>query len=89
MLRATGLPKMSLITLSLRAIVQKPVEFFLENRERFSHYNPRHGVTKSEAEEDENKENLSGKSEEGAEQPVFQSDDYRHLFNLVNHNETR
>ena len=86
---------MSLITLSLRAIVQKPVEFFLENRERFSQYDPRHGVTKcggANEDEDENKENLGRKEAETGDeqqQAVFHSDDYRHLFNLVNHNETR
>lgn len=79
LMSSTGLPKVSLITLALRAVVQKPVEFFLENRDKFKEHNVLNGVSQDS---DDGDEGTAGDQ-------VFLSGDYRNLFNLVNHNDSR
>ena len=43
-LHASKLDKIPLITLVLRAVTQKPAEYFLDNRDKFSGHNVRNGV---------------------------------------------
>ncbi|TRY68906.1 hypothetical protein TCAL_03792 [Tigriopus californicus] len=83
LMSSTGLPKVSLITLALRAVVQKPVEFFLENRDKFKEHNVLNGVAQDPDNGDE------GNAAGAGDDQRFLSGDYRNLFNLVNHNDSR
>ena len=73
----TQLNRLPLAMMAIRAITQKPIDFFLKEYDegKFDHHNVQNGVI--------NEKN------EGSKKQIFHSDDYLTLFNLVTHSERR
>ena len=76
----TELNRLPLAMMAFRAVTQKPLEFFLTeyDKGKFDQHNIQNGVI-IEKNDNEDKHNL----------PIYHSNDYLNLFNLVTHSERR
>ena len=76
----TELNRLPLAMMAFRAVTQKPLEFFLAeyDKGKFDQHNIQNGVI-IEKNDNEDKHNL----------PIYHSNDYLNLFNLVTHSERR
>ena len=76
----TELNRLPLAMMAFRAVTQKPLEFFITeyDKGKFDQHNTQNGVI-NEKNDNEDKHNL----------PIYHSNDYLNLFNLVTHSERR
>ena len=76
----TELNRLPLAMMAFRAVTQKPLEFFITeyDKGKFDNHDIQNGVI-NEKNDNEDKHNL----------PIYHSNDYLNLFNLVTHSERR